>query len=125
MENVAHSNLAALIAGRRARPMVPLGTRLAAKTLPPNESGCRIFVGAKHPFGYGQIGLGRRGDGIEQAHRVAWTLANGPVPAGLCVCHTCDVPACVEVSHLFLGTKADNNRDMCAKGRHWQMRRVG
>jgi len=51
-------------------------------------------------------------------HRIAWTLANGEVPDGLCVLHQCDVPNCINPKHLFLGTVADNNRDRDAKGRH-------
>jgi hypothetical protein len=51
------------------------------------------------------------------AHRVAWQLAYGAIPVGMLVCHRCDVPACVRVSHLFLGTAQDNTRDMMAKNR--------
>jgi hypothetical protein len=51
------------------------------------------------------------------AHRVAWEVTNGPIPQGLCVCHRCDVPWCVNPDHLFLGTKGDNNKDKAKKGR--------
>lgn len=51
------------------------------------------------------------------AHRAAWTEANGPIPFGLHICHKCDVPLCVNVRHLFIGTNADNVADMVAKGR--------
>lgn len=51
------------------------------------------------------------------AHRFAWQITRGAIPKGLCVLHRCDVPACVNPSHLFLGTKRDNNLDRDAKGR--------
>jgi HNH endonuclease len=57
------------------------------------------------------------------AHRVAWMLANGEIPDGLCVLHRCDNPPCVNVDHLFLGTHADNVADKMAKGRHPSQRK--
>ena len=54
------------------------------------------------------------------AHRVAWQLMNGPIPDGMGVLHHCDNPPCVNPGHLFIGTAADNTRDMMAKGRGWQ-----
>lgn len=57
------------------------------------------------------------------AHRVAYELACGPIPDGLCVLHRCDNPICINVEHLFLGTRADNNADKVAKNR--QSRAMG
>jgi hypothetical protein len=67
------------------------------------------------PFGYGRTFVRKRTR--TNAHRMAWLLYRGPIPPGLCVLHRCDVPACVNPDHLFLGTPQDNVRDMMAKGR--------
>lgn len=71
--------------------------------------------------GYGKFWLGKRAS--VSAHRVAWQIANGPIPDegpghhGWCVCHRCDNPLCVNPDHLFLGSNLDNQRDKAAKGR--------
>lgn len=75
---------------------------------------CWLWAGAK-AAGYGVIRRSRRSI---KAHRYTWELTNGPIPDGLFACHTCDVRACVNPAHLFLGTNGDNQRDSVAKGRH-------
>ena len=83
--------------------------------------GCLLFTGAQNHGGYGVIN--RRGRLI-LAHRLAWLLAVGEIPDGMCVCHHCDTRSCVEPGHLFLGTYLDNNRDMVNKGRHHNSRKT-
>lgn len=77
--------------------------------------GCWLWRGGRNGNGYGAFSLTHRKQ--IAAHRFAWQLANGPIPAGMLVCHTCDEPLCCRVSHLFLGRPADNSADMVAKGR--------
>lgn len=53
---------------------------------------------------------------VTRAHRVAIALRRS-IPKGMMVLHHCDNPACVNVRHLYLGTQADNMRDMVVRGR--------
>ncbi len=66
--------------------------------------------------GYGKIRDGRK-TGRALAHRVAWVLAFGPIPDGMCVCHRCDNPPCCNTAHMFLGDTAANMKDRLDKGR--------
>lgn len=96
---------------------VPLERRFWSKVdKSAGDSGCWLWMAARNARGYGCVGrdVGR---GYWLAHRVSWELANGPIPDGLFVLHRCDVPSCVNPHHLFVGTNADNMRDMALKGR--------
>jgi len=76
---------------------------------------CDEWTGKRDKDGYGYFYHKGR---TWSAHRLAWETRRGPIPKGLHVLHRCDNPPCWEVRHLFLGTQADNNRDMVAKGRN-------
>jgi len=80
-------------------------------------AGCILWNKGISSSGYGRAYIGRKGI---SAHRLAWIRANGvDIPEGMCICHTCDVRACVNPDHLFLGTHSDNMQDMIKKGRKY------
>ena len=78
----------------------------------PKLGHCHEFLGNSQQ-GYGRVWMGRRW----QAHRLAWTMAVGPIPDGMQVNHLCHNRACIRIDHLRLGTHQDNADDMVRAGR--------
>ena len=89
-------------------PTWSLAERIAYYSKPEPLTGCHIWHGAGHAHGYGCLRYQGR---HQQAHRLAWSLKNGPIPKGMILCHRCNVRRCVNPDHLALGTRADNNAD--------------
>jgi hypothetical protein len=98
--------------------MKPVIVRVLDKVVRIPFSGCWIFYGATNEAGYGIVGTGGRGAPNDRAHRITYRHFRGEIPAGMFVCHSCDVPECCNPDHLFLGTNQDNVNDMIAKGRN-------
>lgn len=81
---------------------------------PELNTGCWLWSAAINDLGYGKLSFNGR---TQKAHRVAWSLRHGSIADGLCVCHRCDTPACVNPGHLWLGSHRANAEDKVAKGR--------
>ena len=86
--------------------------RLVHKGLPRQ---CWEWQSTKNNSGYGKFWLNGK---TALAHRVAYELHNGPIPAGFQVRHTCDNKPCVNPSHLLVGTGKDNARDALDRDRY-------
>lgn len=86
------------------------------------ESGCIRFTGHLDGEGYGRIMVARV---KYMAHRLSYSLNNGPIPDGYVVRHKCDNPSCINPEHLEVGTQADNIADKVSIGRQARGSGVG
>ena len=74
---------------------------------------CDLWEGRLNDAGYGVLDI----DGKEhRAHRIVWMQDNGHTD--LLILHTCDVRACIEITHLYASTHKQNMLDMMSRGRH-------
>ena len=84
------------------------------------DEDCWLWIGGTDTNGYGQIHFRRE---MRMAHRISWWIYKDYCQSNLldtpeiCVLHKCDSPLCINPNHLFLGTRADNNKDKMEKGR--------
>lgn len=90
-----------------------------SKVHPEALSGCWLWHGTVNVAGYGYPrDMDMPHKPYVLAHRWSYAKTKSDVPAGAHVLHRCDVPACVNPAHLFLGSDKDNSDDKVAKGRH-------
>ena len=87
---------------------------IAERSIPEPNSGCHLWLLSADKDGYGYAHWEGR---PRRAHVLAWEGDRGPIPKGLCVCHKCDNPGCVNVDHLWVGTNEQNTGDRVRKGR--------
>lgn len=76
------------------------------------ENGCVDWLGRRDRDGYP-----RYGEKSKIVSRLIYEKTHGKIPDGMCVCHTCDNPGCVNIEHLWLGTIRENNYDKLKKRR--------
>lgn len=88
------------------------------KFLVKKDDGCWIFTGRRDKEGYGTIKIGGKYGHPYQVHRVVYEFYKGNISPSLLICHKCDVKACCNPGHLFMGTQKDNIQDMLKKGRN-------
>jgi hypothetical protein len=99
-----------------ARPKTNSITRFWNKVDKRSEDECWNYMAGIDKDGYGQF-WDSNTNKQTRAHRYSAEIHLGKED-GMCVCHTCDNPLCVNPKHLFYGTSLDNQNDKVSKNRH-------
>lgn len=97
-----------------SRPNTFCENWLDENTVTLGESGCMIYMKKLNAKGYAQSSKNNK---TVEGHRAAYEARFGPIPKGMCVCHRCDIPSCVNPNHMFLGAPKDNTKDASRKMR--------
>jgi hypothetical protein len=91
-----------------------LGKRFWDKVQKGDRCACWLWQGAKNTVGYGRYKINGK---LYLPHRLAWEERYGKIPKNKWVLHRCDNPACVNPTHLYIGTRSDNVKDALARGK--------
>lgn len=112
----AHTNI-----GRPSRTIVVRRTQETHPSPTPQPTPCRLWQGAAGSDGYGWRKVytpdGKRNPMSIHRWVMSEVLGRKLKPSEI-VLHACDNPFCYRIDHLSIGTIADNNADMKAKGRN-------
>lgn len=100
-----------------------------AVRVPRTREACDLWVGLTSgktgsPFGRGRWQLHRIANGVDTIYQQTaaavmyrlFRLGGESIPFDMRVCHTCDVEACVNPDHLYLGTARMNGSDLSRRG---------
>lgn len=92
----------------------PLGRFLEKIIVLPGPDACWLWGGTHLESGYGTFYVDNKKILV---HRFAYESFRGPISKGMECCHSCDIPMCVRISHLFISSRAGNAADAVSKGR--------